>query len=97
MNIKRNLKRIRSQKPCSELTAKDVSSIIWSLNPILVLYNDEIVFNDEDARSIQDLFDATDKFEATCKDVTTEIKVKIVDFHHSVVEIHGVPSDQTGV
>ncbi len=68
----------------SELTMADIKETVDSLRPIRITINKAVVWDDN--------YDDLKKYDAifTFNYIVTEIKFKIVSFHHSYVEIKTV-------
>lgn len=66
----------------SELTIKDLQITISSLSPVKVYLNDDLAWEDTDFSELYKYYAILQK-----KDIVTDIRFEIVDFHHSIVYI----------
>ena len=84
---------------CSEITLYDAIRYVNNFCPVKIIFNDMVLYNDYDSEveieeglygeifpSLAVIPDRIRKFE---KSIVMSINIEIVDFHHSIVTMHG--------
>ena len=84
---------------CSEITLYEAILYVNDFCPVKIIFNDMILYNDYDSEvEIEDgLYgEVTTPLDATphrirkfSKSIVTSINIEIVDFHHSIITMHG--------
>lgn len=89
---------------CSEITLYDAIKYVDSFCPVKIIYNDNILYNDYDSNVVIDRTEngqpiygeimppmcvIPDRIRPIDKYIVTSINIEIVDFHHSIVVMHG--------
>lgn len=95
---------------CSEITLYDVIKYVDNFCPVKIIYNNEILYNDYDSNIVIDRTEEGEpiygeimppmqvvpyRIRPIDKYIVTSLNIDIVDFHHSIVTIHGEYKDNT--
>ena len=95
----------------SEMKLKDIIYYIETFCPVKITFNDIVVYNDYDNNNvIKVLEDGTKIYGEICSFkhvvpnriknfndyLVTSINIQIVDYHHSIIDIHGKLPDRKG-
>lgn len=88
---------------CSEITLYDTIRYVNNFCPVKIIFNDIVLYNDYDSEvEIEDglygeilppLTVVPDRIQKFDKSIVTSINIEIVDFHHSIVTMHGEYKD----
>lgn len=79
----------------SNMTIEEAIDAAMLFNPIKIYYNRKIVWDDDlsEDKGWVNFDSAVKSFKSRCKDydkiVVTNVKIKIVHFHHSIVYLKG--------
>lgn len=89
---------------CSEITLRQAIGYINNLSPIKIIYNGCTLYNDYDSTVVAARTEdgeciygeilppacvIPDRIQPIDNYIVTSINIDIVDFHHSIVEMHG--------
>ena len=84
---------------CSEITLYDAIEYVDSFCPVKIIFNDMVLYNDYDSEveieeglygEITTPLDAIPhRIRKFAKSIVASINIEIVDFHHSIVIMHG--------
>lgn len=84
---------------CSEITLYDAIRYVNNFRPAKIIFNDMVLYNDYDSEVeieeglygeiLPPLTVVPDRIRKFEKSIVMSINIEIVDFHHSIVMMHG--------